>query len=256
MKRIVSFIFISVCFFIFPLEILAKEETNKQEVPFEIYSIHYDNENIIIDGWGMLTEQQHFNSTTSHSYTLELVSDKNHYLSFSSEPKKNDQTENMRVYGNPMCGLDALHQSSSVCNYTYSNVGFTFSIPLNELKKGHSYSATLAITAHHTKVTKRTPLFYPILSPVSKTIGTVQYKVGASLYDTSLKVAQDAVFELKEPQKGKYRAGNVYCAGHGYIRYYRQHSVYKNIYDRYFDGKTTFYKVKTNQFSQCVGVEI
>lgn len=253
MKKLFHLFLITALLNQFTLGAFAKQEqTNKEEVPFEVNSITIGDKSITITGWGMLTEQQHFDSTSSHSYTLELVSDKNHQLTFTSKPSYNDQTVIMSVAGIPKCKKNAYFQDSDTCNYNYTYTGFQFTIPFSDLKVDHSYSATLAITANKTKVTKKTPIFYPILTPITKNVDVTQYKIGASMYDTSLKVTQTTVFELKEPKKGVYRNDKVYCTGHGYIRYYRYHTVYKNIYDRVKNGNTTYYKVKTDRYATCL----
>lgn len=251
MKRISILLFTIFIFLFSPMNILALEKTNKSDIPFEIYSITTTKDSLVIKGWGILTQQQHFNSTSSHSYQLELVSDKNHKLSFKATPEKNDQTNNMKYIGVPMCGANALNMPYQTCNYSFTYSGFTFKVPFNQLKKGHSYSASLVISANKTKVTKKTPLFYPILTPISKTISTTEYKINASLYDTTIQVSTDTSFELKEPVKGSYRNDKVYCSGYGYPRFYTYKSNYKNIYDRYFNGSITFYKVKTKKLSTC-----
>lgn len=85
-----TFLLFLLFFYLFPNSINAAS-TNKRIYPYEITNVNINDTDIWIEGWGMVVEKHHFNSTNTHYYTLELKAN-NHTLTYTSNPIYNSQT--------------------------------------------------------------------------------------------------------------------------------------------------------------------
>ena len=252
MKRNILLFFIFLLLLLnFPISLKA-ESTNKNEFPYEISNISMDQNFITIKGWGMVVNKHHYDSTKTHDY--ELILESNHEkLVYSSKPHYNSQTDTMRYLGVDKCKVDEYYQKGTSCYYNYDYTGFEFKIPLSDLNIGDTYDSKLIIHSNILLFSNETYVFYPILSPLIQMKDKIKYEVNSSLYDTTLKVADFGVFDRIEPTKNsKIRQTNTMCSSNfRYNRYFDKNSVYLNIYDRYVNESTIFYKVKTGVSTTC-----
>ena len=89
-KTFLLFLFTFMILFSLPVK---ASSTDKKNFPFEITSVKITNTSIKIEGWGMAVNSHHYNSTTTHDYSLILTSDHDQ-VTFHSEPLYNSQTNN------------------------------------------------------------------------------------------------------------------------------------------------------------------
>lgn len=161
-KTFLLFLFTFMILFSLPVK---ASSTDKKNFTFEITSVKITNTSIKIEGWGMAVNSHHYNSTTTHDYSLILTSDHDQ-VTFHSEPLYNSQTNTMRVLNVRKCNANEFYKQGGTCYYNYDYVGFSFEIPLRNLKIDEIYEAKLAIHSNILGFTKYTDVFYPILTPV------------------------------------------------------------------------------------------
>lgn len=248
MKTILLFLFLS---FLFSNPIHAAS-TNKKVFPYEITSIIMNDKEIIVQGWGMGVEKHHYDSTSSHYYTLELNS-KNHKKVYNSKPLYNSQTEMMKVLNARKCNQKEYYKAGNVCYYNYDYVGFQFNIPLIDLKLDQKYDTKLKVYSNVLNFNLSADVFYPIELPIVIHKDTIEYKIQSNLYDTELIVAENAVFDRVGPSKNhKIRKSKTYCSNtYGYSRYFEKGSVYKYVYEKIRNQSNTYYRVKTSKDDVC-----
>lgn len=230
------------------------EQTNKKVFPFEITSVISSNDGILIRGWGMASVTHHYDSSSSHYYEL-ILEGKKDRLTFSATPHYYSQTNTMKVYNVRKCAMNEYYKTGGVCYYNYDYVGFEFYVPYSRLKINESYKLSLSVHSNVLDFTKTTPLFYPIHTPITEKKETILYKVSSNLYETHLRVAENAVFDRISPSKsGQVRKTSSMCsATYGYSRYFDEGSIYMNVYDRYPNESTTYYKLRSGYETSCRG---
>ncbi|MGN1344079.1 MAG: hypothetical protein ACI4U3_05825, partial [Traorella sp.] len=223
MKRYILLFFILFLSF-FSCHVEASS-TNKNEFPYEITSITMDSNSIIIKGWGMVVNKHHYDSVSSHSYSLVLTSD-SEQLKYDSKPKYNSQTDTMRYLGVSMCAKNDYYQRGTTCYYNYDYVGFEFKIPLNDLKINQVYDSKLFVNSNVLDFSISCDVFYPILSPIIYMDDKIEYKITSNLYETEMIVADFGVFDRIEPAKySKVRQASSICdSSFGYNRYFEKGS--------------------------------
>ena len=161
MHKVCVFIFFVLMLMSQTRSIEAREviETNNRSVfSYELLNTEIDNQNLRITGWGVLHDMHHFTGQDSHTYRLILQSN-GHSLSYPGTILNTNLTRIMAYQGYPTCPKGSLNQTS--CNYQFNNSGFRFSVPLNDLKTGHQYKASLEIESKPLNKTYKSDLYYP-----------------------------------------------------------------------------------------------
>jgi hypothetical protein len=82
---------------------------------------------------------------------------------------------------------------SIACNYDYDMVGFSAKINLSVLTKGEQYTTNLLFSALNANVHRKTPLYYPITSPVVRMVGDYRFSAISALDDTTLRISATPV---------------------------------------------------------------
>lgn len=248
-KTFLLFLFVFIVLFTMPVK---ASSTDKKNFPFEITSVRITDSSIQIQGWGMAVNTHHYNTSSTHDYALILTS-ANDKITYHSKPSYNSQTNTMKVLNVRRCKENEYYQQGGSCYYNYDQVGFSFNIPLKDLKIDESYKAQLAVHSNILGFTKYTDVFYPILTPVVLKKGKIEYQISSNLYDTRLTVADYAVFERISPAKSsKIRQASSLCnAMYGYNRFFDEGSTFTHVYDRHVNESTIYYKVKTGNSSVC-----
>lgn len=236
-----------------PMRVVALESSDKERVPYEIQNMYLEGSSLIIEGWGMLSGVQHFRNSSTHQYQLQLSSTTGEIFLIDGQIMPNDQTEVMKLLNVRKCGEGEYSQDASICYYDYKNVGFRFVIPLEYLKTNESYQVSLIIHGLSANVSNATKLFYPSRIPVVMDQNGIEYKIVSDLYDTSLKVVYQSVFERPVPaNKDSYRYVNKVCSPtYGYAVFYQSGTIFDYVYDRYQSNGTTYYKVYTQNVDEC-----
>jgi len=226
----------------------------KTFLPYEVQSVSVNATNLIISGWGLLIESQHFISASDHSYELEFTSPQ-HTFRVSAPIVNLNLTEVMRYVGIPLCGLTAYYQNDTTCYYRYENVGFSASIPLTMFQSDRQYTVYLIVHAVSANYHKKIPVYYPITNDIVLMKGQKEYRIVSKLNDTKLTVKYATVVARKSPEKtgAAWYSGTNCSTAYGNLLFLQLDSVYASIKERYANltNYTTYYRV-ASKLSICV----
>ena len=78
------------------------------------------NDNIVVNGWAVINDSQHFKDGSTHSHVLELKTS-TETLEVVGELTNIDMTQQLEYRGLPTCSKNALNQSN--CNYEFKKKG-------------------------------------------------------------------------------------------------------------------------------------
>lgn len=251
MKKILLFVFLSL--FLLVLQKIDISANSKAEIPYEINNISIDKnkKQLLIDGWGFITDAQNFKNASTHKYTLQLKSN-NHTVTSAGTLRNISHTDTMLYFGSRWCQDNEYHKSALICNNRYENVGFRFAIPLSELKMNKEYVATLKIDAFQSKTSKSILIYFPVKDKLILKDNNKQYIVDSKLNDMSLKVTfQQVLVRDKAGKAGKILQSKLTCASRKAL-YYQTNSRFNKIYDKTMLNHTTYYKLSGKEIG-CSG---
>ena len=226
--------------------------SSKYEVPYEINNITIDHKNklLLIDGWGLITNAQHFKGSNTHKYTLSLKAS-GHTVTSKGTLRNISHTETMFYTGSRWCKENEYHKDSTVCNHTYDNIGFRFSIPLSDFKMDKQYVATLKIETLQSKTSKSISIYFPVKEKLVLKDGKKNYIVDSKLNDMSLKIIFSQVLVRdKAGITGQIQRTKMSCSQNKLL-YYQNKSIFNNIYDKTLLNNTTYYKLSGKE-AGCV----
>jgi len=252
-NRLVLVIFL---FFFSVIQVDAANESviSKTFLPYEVQSVSVNSTNLVISGWGLLIESQHFISASDHSYELEFTSPE-HTFRVSAPIVSLTLTEVMRYVGIPLCSLSAYYQNDTTCYYRYENVGFSASIPLTTFQTDRQYTVYLVVHAASANYHKKIPIYYPITNDIVLMKGQKEYRIISKLNDTKLTVKYATVVARKSPDKtgAAWYSGTSCSTAYGNLLFLQLDSVYASIKERYANltNYTTYYRV-ASKLSTCV----
>ena len=214
--------------------------TTKENLNFEINSITLANSVMTINGWAYITTAQHYRNALDHSVWIELISPQDQQI-ITAQITKLSMTTISSQLGLPTCNETTFFSKS--CNYAYDYVGFSVNIDLLRLKKGEHYTTNLLVSAHTANAHRKTPLYYPIQSPITIKLGDYQFSAISSLNDTHLRIVDTPVYVRKEPSKtAAIWAFGTNCSTNYTNRlYFKYGAVFNTITNRYPIDFQTYY---------------
>lgn len=251
MKRWLAIIIFS--FILINFQSIYVSASSKAEVPYEINNISIDQKNklLIIDGWGLITNAQHFKNSSTHRYTLNLKAS-NHAVTSKGTHVNISHTDTMYYTGSRWCRDNEYNKEATVCNHKYDNIGFRFSIPLADLKMDKEYVATLKVEAIQSKISKTISIYYPVKDKLVLKDGKKNYIVDSKLNDMSLKIMFSQVLVRdKAGQTGQIQRTKMSCSQNKLL-YYQNRAVFNNIFDKTMLNNTTYYKLSGKE-AGCTG---
>ncbi len=214
--------------------------TTKEDLNFEINSIDVNNQTMTITGWAFIRNAQNYRGSADHQVWIELLSPQDQViiatqllpLNLSSIPAK---------VGYPTCSDTVFFVTT--CNYIYDYVGFAANIDLQQLKPSTQYSASIRVSAFKANAHRKTPLYFPISSPIKTMIGDYSFSVNSSLNDTSVRIVDDPVYARKEPSKTSaiWASGTSCSTSYSNRLYFKYGSLFTKILNRYPIDNQTYY---------------
>lgn len=227
------------------------QTVSRRELRYEITSIDYSTNQLIITGWGFTYMQQHYIDSSTHDIFVQFENE-----SQTSRHKATlmsiDQTQLLR-YGNaPRCKDNVYYQHANICYYDYANVGFTVSVPLDQFKQDLNYTAYLIIHSKKLNIFQKIPLYFPLDQPIKTKINDIEYQSISNLKDTEITIISAHVYARSGPSTSFpiYSIGTNCSTAYLNRAYFRENTVYKQVFERYFDGVNTYYRISANQ-SDC-----
>lgn len=223
----------------------------RDKLNYEITNIEIQNQYLVVEGWGLMPDTQHFKSSSTHEFTLKLSSKTEHF-SIKGNLKNIDLTYQMSYRGYPTCSKNEYFKSN--CNYDFKNVGFTFKVPLNDLKPNHRYKMHLIMHAKQTNKKYEIPVFYVQDKDLVLTDGRKEYTVFSDFRHVSFQVFAKTLVarEKASPLSNQIYLGNQCSKSYKNSAFIRHLAIFNKIYDieRYND-LITYFKVRV-QPSGCV----
>lgn len=218
----------------------------------EINNVKLDDKNkiITIEGWGFISDAQHFLNSSTHRYTLNLKS-KSHSFDVSGSIRAMSHTETMFFAGSRYCEINEYNKDSTICNHRYENIGFKFEIPLSKFKMNQDYVATLKIDALNARVNKSSYVYYPNQNTITLKEKHNHYIMDSKLHDMSVKVLYDYVLVRNTPGKGNNLIKvNNSCANDKTV-YYKANTTFNKVYEKHFTNNTTYYNL-SGKLNGCI----
>lgn len=224
--------------------------TTKEDLNFEINGITLANTFMTINGWAYINTAQHFRSALDHSVWLELISPHDQQIIAAQITKLSMTTISSQI-GLPTCNETTFF--SKTCNYVYDYVGFTVVIDLLKLKKGEHYTANLLVSALTAMAHRKTPLYYPIQTPITIKLGDYLFSAVSSLNDTHLRIVDSPVYVRKEPSKTSaiWASGTSCSTNYTNRLYFKYGAVFNSIINRYPIDFQTYYAM-SGKLDVCV----
>jgi ribosomal protein S26 len=214
--------------------------TSKEELNFEVNSIVFSETTATISGWALITDAQHYRTSSDHHVWIELLS-LTHQLVIPAQITDLSMTSISLQVGLPECADNVYF--SITCNYDYDMVGFRAEIDMSNLKKGEEYITNLLFSALNANVHRKTPMYYPIKAPVTRMIGDYLFSAISSLDDTTLRISATPVYARKEPSKTSaiWAYGSNCSSSYTNRLYFKYGAFFSNIFNRFPIDNQTYY---------------
>jgi hypothetical protein len=214
--------------------------TTKEDLNFEINSLTIDEQVMTITGWAFIRNAQNYRSPADHQVWIELLSPQDQLI-IQTQLLPLDLTYIPAKVGYTTCADSVFF--SKTCNYIYDYVGFVATINLHQLQVGATYTANILVRACNAKGHRKTPLYYPILSPIMTMVGDYAFSAISSLNDTSIRIVDDPVYARKEPSKSSaiWASGTSCSTSYSNRLYFKYGSLYTTILNRYPIDNQTYY---------------
>jgi hypothetical protein len=234
--------FIGICFAFINQRVNAADflPTTKEELNFEINSIEVSESTMTITGWALITDAQHYRSSADHKVWIEILS-LTHQQVIEAQITPISMTSISLQAGQSLCA-DNIYFSTT-CNYDYDNVGFSAVIDLSVLVKGEQYTTNILFSALNANVQRKTPLYYPIMEPVTRMVGDYRFSAISSLDDTTLRISATPVYARKEPTKTSaiWAYGTNCSTSYANRLYFKYGAIFNNILNRFPIDNQTYY---------------
>lgn len=219
----------------------------KQQLPYEITNVTVSFSTLTIEGWAFINSNQHFLDSSTHSTTVEFTS-REHRFKIPATLQPKDMISLMWYRGVRICGTHEYKKTSSTCNYSYKNVGFKVTVPLDTFNKNQTYTAMLILHAKQTDTKYKIQLFYPMKQPITKQSGDYQFEVHSALKDTRLIVNHENVVVRSGPSTAYPIVGAGASCSSAYANklFYEKGQVFSNIIDKTMVNGVSVYRLKGN----------
>ncbi|MFV0255783.1 MAG: hypothetical protein ACK5G7_06625 [Erysipelotrichaceae bacterium] len=229
------------------INVQATSYATKKEATYEITNIKIINNKLIIEGWGFITDTQHYLNDSDHDYELLFKSNKGDSFVVTKEliNKTTVNLSNMMSYdGIRWCGNNEYDKTAPICNYYYNKVGFSAEIPLESFKDWHKYEVALKLYANNSGKIKQIRIFYPFKNDILLTNDQQKiYRVSSKLDATNLTVNTEYVRANLEPWKGSdVLKSNLTCNNNDKV-YHSVAETYTNVVDRKINNGVTWYRL-------------
>ncbi len=223
----------------------------KSELPYEVHQMLTTNDTLIIQGWAFINSNQHFTDETTHTITIEFTST-NDRFSVATTLVDHDMTQLMFYRGSRMCGANEYNKSSSICNYTYQNVGFDATIDFNRFLPNEKYSAMIVVVAKQTNKVVKTQLYFPMKEQIIQPYDDYEFTISSNINETKLTITHSNVVVRDGPGQNYsvIRAGQTCSVTYGNQLFYRKDRVFNHIYDKSVLNLVTYYQIK-GQIDGC-----
>lgn len=244
-KLLILFIFICV---LRPQTIQAAPITtnDRSQFTYELLNLVFYQNEIRLQGWAFITQNQNLYGDSTHSFRIELISNgKTH--SYPAETLDRKLTDIMTYDGYPTCKDSDTKRNN--CNYKYENVGFKAAIKMLDLPVDQSYAFYLVMETKQTKASYRSPLHFAHPRVITQDIRDVTYSIDVPFIQMSFDVFYHTLRATTTPsistETNRLRMGTSCSSGYGNLSFYKQGSHFKTIKgSTYYQGLVPYYEVQ------------
>lgn len=229
------------------LSIIDVKANSRESMRLEISSVEFKNNELIINGWGIMRNAAHQLDNSTHAFTLHIYdSDGKLVDSIDSKLQNSDVTSLFKYAGTRFCNPNEYYQTAEQCNYYYKNSGFKFNIDLNKfvIDKGYYFKISL----YHKQLNRSYSeyIYYP-LSDLEYEYGRVKYQITSGLYDNQIKVLDSAIKARDYPISGQQLASGTGCS-YSYQNklYFAENAVFNKIYQKRYINQQHYYQIGIN----------
>jgi len=221
---------------------------SKTYMPYEIFDIRIEEDLMIIEGWALLIENQHFINNSTHEIYVDFVGAKDEF-SLQSTLLSITKTSQFEYRGKPFCGANEYFQTTAVCNYEFENIGFQAIVPLSKFKVDERYTVTLTIKALQSQSNHKIQAYYINSEIFIKQIGNVEYLINSGINDSKIIVRFATVLARSGPSTSypQHKVGSNCSTTYLNNAFFLLDSVYETIYSRQTINYTTHYEIKGAQ---------
>jgi hypothetical protein len=229
-------------------------ELNQEKFKYEIFSVQLDENDLIIEGYAFVIEQQHYRTQLTHMTYIELLTSKGNRTTFTAVLLPSNYTSHMQYRGTPLCTTFRLRQSNTTCHYDFENVQFRVKIPRSVFIMDEIYRFNLISHGRTVNTTFKTPI-QAIVKDNIITIDEKSYIFNGSLEQSTLRIAHSEVVVRDGPS---LESSAIYQGDHCSTTYrnqlfYQKDSLYNDVRRVTFNSNVglTYYELAVNT-STCI----
>lgn len=254
MKKIILVTIVILTYLLSNLHVMAYSyDTTRDLLRYEITSIYFTDNNLIIEGWALLKNAQHFIDQSTHVYGLEVYGNAISKTYWELGSTK-DLTSLFHYNGTPFCAPTKIWTESSVCNFNYKNTAFRFYIPISDFEKNKGYDLNLLVHGYTINQSYKVPIYAPMKTIAGLRKKNTLYQAISSLDDSKLRVMNTQVYVRPNPAdtSNYYYSGADCSTTYRNTLYYQQNSIYNKIYEKQLINDLSYYRL-SGQIGSCNG---
>lgn len=254
MKKIIYITIVIVTYLLTNIHVKGNSyDTSRDLLRYEITSIYFTENNLIVEGWALLKNAQHFQDQNTHVFGLEVFGNdisKTYWENGSS----NDLTSLFYYSGTPYCSGNKTWTESSVCNYYYRNTAFRFYIPITDFEQNNGYNLNLLIHGYTINQSYKVPIYAPMKTIVGLRKKNTLYQAISNIDDSKVRVMNTQIYVRPNPADttNYYYSGLDCSATFKNTLYYQENSIYENIFEKQLINGLSYYKL-SGQIGSCNG---
>lgn len=227
---------------------------NQDKFKYEIFSVVLNDEELILEGYAFVIEQQHYRSQLTHDTFIEVVNSKGDSTSYQASLLPSIYTTHMMHRGTPLCGNTSYKRLINSCYYTFENVQFRVRIPRNVFIDNEIYHFNLISHAKNINTMFKTNI-QAIVKEKDVEIDEKSYIFNGDIDSTALSISFSEIVVRNGPSISSsliYHGTNCSTTYRNQL-FYQNNSVYKNVNQFVFNQGVglTYYELYTT-LSTCI----
>jgi hypothetical protein len=229
-------------------------ELDQEKFKYEIFSVKLDDNDLIIEGFAFVIEQQHYRTQLTHVTYIELINSRGDKTTFPAVFLPSNYTSHMQYRGTPLCSSIRFRQPNTTCHYVFENVQFRVKIPRSVFIMNEIYRFNLISHAKSVNTTFKTPIHAMVKDNII-TLDEKSYIFNGNLEPSTLRIVHSEVVVRNGPSLD---SSAIYHGIHCSTTYrnqlfYQKNSLYNKVNTVIFNNNVglTYYELSVNT-SSCI----
>jgi hypothetical protein len=227
---------------------------SQDKFKYEIFNVELNEEELILDGYAFVIEQQHYRSNLTHDTFIEVVNSKGDTILYKASLIPSVYTTHMMHRGTPLCGNNSYRQLINTCYYVFENVQFQVKIPRNVFLDNETYHFNLISHAKNINTFFKTSI-QALVKNKDIIINEKNYIFNGDIDSTALKISFSEIVVRNGPsiQSSLLYVGTNCSSTYRNQLFYQNNSIYKNVSRFIFNQGVglTYYELYT-KLSSCI----